>query len=136
MERAPLHVEVVSADRVVWSGRAVNIIARTVEGDIGILPGHEPLLAVLEPSLVEIVTAEGASESLMVDGGFISVAHGHVSVLAQFAELGKEVSLEDARKELAPLVQKAQQGQADDAEIHRLKMLKAQVRAGEMANGN
>ncbi|HHT13067.1 MAG TPA: F0F1 ATP synthase subunit epsilon [Propionibacterium sp.] len=136
MDREPLHVEVVSADRVIWSGSAVNIIARTVEGDIGILPGHEPLLAVLEPSMVEIVTAEGTSESLMVDGGFISVAHGHVSVLAQYAELGKEVSLEEARMELAPLVQKAQQGQADDAEIHRLKMLKAQVRAGEKANGN
>ncbi|MBB1483450.1 F0F1 ATP synthase subunit epsilon [Tessaracoccus sp. MC1865] len=136
MEHAPLHVEVVSADRVVWSGDAVNIIARTVEGDIGILPGHEPLLAVLEPSMVEIVTAEGASESLMVDGGFISVAHGHVSVLAQFATLGHEVSLEEARKELAPLVLKAQQGQADDAEIHRLKMLKAQVRAGERAASN
>lgn len=136
MDRSPLHVEVVSADRVVWSGDAVNIIARTVEGDIGILPGHEPLLAVLQPSMVEIVTAEGTSESLMVDGGFISVAHDHVSLLAQFAELGKEVSLEEAQKELAPLVQKAQQGQADDAEIHRLKMLKAQVRAGERAASN
>lgn len=136
MDRSPLHVEVVSADRVVWSGDAVNIIARTVEGDIGILPGHEPLLAVLQPSMVEIVTAEGTSESLMLDGGFISVAHDHVSLLAQFAELGKEVSLEEAQKELAPLVQKAQQGQADDAEIHRLKMLKAQVRAGERAASN
>ncbi|WP_040284454.1 F0F1 ATP synthase subunit epsilon [Tessaracoccus massiliensis] len=136
MDRSPLHVEVVSADRVVWSGDAVNIIARTVEGDIGILPGHEPLLAVLQPSMVEIVTAEGTSESLMVDGGFISVAHDHVSLLAQFAELGKEVSLEEAQKELAPLVQKAQQGHADDAEIHRLKMLKAQVRAGERAASN
>ncbi|GAA4900088.1 hypothetical protein GCM10025789_18040 [Tessaracoccus lubricantis] len=136
MDRAPLHVEVVSADRVVWSGDAVNIIARTVEGDIGILPGHEPLLAVLEPSLVEIVTADGSSESLMVDGGFISVAHGHVSLLAQYAGLGREVGLEEARKELAPLVLKAQQGQADDAEIHRIKMLKAQVRAGERAATN
>lgn len=136
MEREPLQVEVVAADRLVWSGSAVNIVARTVEGDIGILPGHEPLLAVLEPSLVEIVTAEGVSETLTVDGGFISVAYGHVSVLAQSAELGREVSLDEARMELAPLVLKAQQGQADDAEIHRLKLLKAQVRAGEKANGN
>ncbi|AQP44533.1 F0F1 ATP synthase subunit epsilon [Tessaracoccus flavus] len=133
MERPPLEVEVVSAERVVWSGEAVNVVARTVEGDIGILPGHEPLLAVLVPCLVEIVTADGRSESLAVDGGFISVANGHVSVLSQTAELGKEISLEDARKELAPIELKAQQGQADDAEIHRLKMLKAQIRAGERA---
>lgn len=134
MERPPLEVEVVSAERVVWSGDAVNVIARTVEGDIGILPGHEPLLAVLVPCLVEIVTADGRSESLAVDGGFISVANGHVSVLSQSAELGREISLEDARKELAPLELKAQQGEADDAEIHRLKMLKAQIRAGERAS--
>ena len=133
MERPPLEVEVVSAERVVWSGEAVNVVARTVEGDIGILPGHEPLLAVLVPCLVEIVTADGRSESLAVDGGFISVANGHVSVLSQTAELGKEISLEDARKELAPIELKAQQGQANDAEIHRLKMLKAQIRAGERA---
>lgn len=133
MERPPLEVEIVSAERVVWSGEAINVVARTVEGDIGILPGHEPLLAVLVPCLVEIVTADGRSESLAVDGGFISVANGHVSVLSQTAELGKEISLEDARKELAPIELKAQQGQADDAEIHRLKMLKAQIRAGERA---
>ena len=131
MDRAPLEVEVVSADRVVWSGNAVNIIARTVEGDIGILPGHEPLLAILVPCLVEIVTDDGRSESLAVDGGFISVAEGHVSVLAQKAELGHEISLDEARKELAPIEAKALKGEANDAEIHRLKMLKAQIRAGE-----
>ena len=45
MDRAPLKVEVVAADRRVWSGDVVNIIARTTEGDIGVLPGHEPLMA-------------------------------------------------------------------------------------------
>lgn len=134
MDRAPLEVEVVSADRVVWSGNATRIIARTVEGDIGILPGHEPLLAILEPCRVEIVTDDGRSETLAVDGGFISVAHNHVSLLAQNAELGHEISLDEARKELAPLEAKALKGEADDAEIHRLKMLKAQIRAGEQTN--
>ena len=136
MDRLPLKVEVVSADRQVWSGEAVNIIARTVEGDMGILPGHEPVLAVLVPGVVEIVTADGRSESLVVDGGFISVAHGHVSVLAQDATLGHEVGMDEARKELAPLEAKALQGQADDAEIHRLRILKAQIRAGERTAEN
>ena len=82
MARPPLHVEVVAADRLVWSGQAVNIIARTVEGDVGILPGHEPFLAVLVPCVVEIVTADGRSESLAVDGGFISVDHNSVTVVS------------------------------------------------------
>lgn len=134
MDRSPLQVVVVSADRQVWSGDAVNIIARTVEGDIGILPGHEPLLAVLVPGVVEIVTADGRSETLVVEGGFISVAHGHVSVLSQEASMGHEVSMDEARKELAPLEAKALKGEADDDELHRLRILQAQVRAGERAS--
>lgn len=134
MDRPPLQVVVVSADRQVWSGDAVNIIARTVEGDIGILPGHEPLLAVLVPGVVEIVTDDGRSETLVVDGGFISVAHGHVSVLSQEASLGHEVSLDEARKELSPLEAKALKGEADESELHHMRVLQAQIRAGERAS--
>ncbi|MBK7821282.1 MAG: F0F1 ATP synthase subunit epsilon [Tessaracoccus sp.] len=133
MERQPLEVEVVSATRVVWSGTAINVIARTVEGDIGILPGHEPLFALLVPGVVEVVTADGRSESIAVDGGFISVAHGHVSILSQVILLGHEVGLEEAHREAAGIATKAYQGQADDQELHRLRILKAQIRAGEAA---
>ena len=133
MARDPLRVEVVSADRQVWSGEAINVIARTVDGDIGILPGHEPVMAVLAPCAVEIVTADGRSESIAVDGGFISVAHGRVSVLSQSAVLGHEVGLEEAHREAAGLSTMAYQGQADDQELHRLRILKAQIRAGEAA---
>nr|WP_220489324.1 MULTISPECIES: F0F1 ATP synthase subunit epsilon [unclassified Tessaracoccus] len=133
VSRPPLHVEVVAADRLVWSGEAVNIIARTVEGDVGILPGHEPFLAVLVPCVVEIVTADGRSESLAVDGGFISVANGRVSVLSQMARLGHEVGLEEARREASTLEAKAMQGEADEDELHHLRILQAQIRAGERA---
>ena len=68
----PMQVEVVCADRVVWSGKSSNIIAKTVEGDIGILPGHEPVLAVLVPGAVEIFSEDGPREIVAVDGGFSS----------------------------------------------------------------
>lgn len=136
MDRVPLELEVVSAERLVWSGKAINVIARTVEGDIGILPGHQPLLALLVPGVVEIVTSDGRSESIAVDGGFISVAHGHVSVLSQMAQLGHEVGLEEANRQASTLEDKALKGQADDDELHHLRILQAQIRAGEMANGN
>lgn len=131
MARPPLQVEVVAADRFVWSGEAINIIARTVEGDIGILPGHEPLLALMVPCLVEIVTADGRSESLAVDGGYISVARNRVSVLAQEATLGHEVSLDEARRSASAIEAKALNGEADDDEFHQLRILQAQIRAGE-----
>lgn len=135
MDRAPLELEVVAAERVVFSGTAVNIIARTVEGDIGILPGHEPLLSLLQPGVVEVVTADGRSESIAVDGGFISVAHGHVSILSQVALLGHEVSLEEANLQASTLEAKALQGRADEEELHHLRILQAQIRAGEKSAG-
>lgn len=131
MARPPLKLEVVSASRTVWSGEAVQVIARTVEGDMGILPGHEPVLALLVPSRVEIITAEGRQEALYVDGGFISVAEGRVSILAQEAYLGEEISVDAAQKELDTLMLRYQSGEATDAERHRIHMLKAQLAAAD-----
>ena len=81
MERQPLKLDVVSADRMVWQGDVVNVIARTSEGDIGILPGHEPLMAALTPCMVEIVSADGTTGILAIDGGLLAVAHGHIRIL-------------------------------------------------------
>jgi F-type H+-transporting ATPase subunit epsilon len=80
-------VELVAADRVVWSGVASTISARTVDGDLGILPGHAPLLSLLAPSSVEIKAVEGGDVTAEVNGGFISVANNHVSILAEHVTL-------------------------------------------------
>ena len=96
-----LHVEVVSADRVVWSGESAGVIARTVDGDIGVLPGHAPMLALLVPSACEVTTDGGHREIVAVDGGFISVADGRVSILSEFAELGAELNVADAERQVA-----------------------------------
>lgn len=131
MDRQPLKVEVVAADRQVWTGDVVNIIARTTEGDIGVLPGHEPLMAALVPCVVEIVTADGRSETLAVDGGFISVAEGHVWILSQTAVLGQEVTVDKAQREAAELRNLERTGEASDEQVHRLHILDAQIRANE-----
>ena len=55
---AELHVELVAADRSVWSGEATLVVARTTSGDIGVMPGHQPLLGVLESGPVTIRTSE------------------------------------------------------------------------------
>ena len=89
----PMQVEVVSADRVVWSGKSSNIIAKTVEGEIGILPGHSPVLGVLVPSAVVIFCEDGPREIVAVDGGFISVSQGRVSILSEYARMADEISL-------------------------------------------
>ena len=95
----PMQVEVVAADRVVWSGRASNIIAKTVEGDIGILPGHSPVLAILVPRWGGDLLDDNNREIVAVDGGFISVAQGRVSILSEYARMADEISLTEAEKE-------------------------------------
>lgn len=95
-----LHVELVAADRTVWSGEASQVSARTVEGDLGVLRGHTPLLSLLSPSLVEIAPVSGAKVFASVDGGFISVANDRVSILAEHIALGQEIDSAQARTDL------------------------------------
>ena len=111
----PMQVEVVSADRVVWSGRSSNIIAKTVDGDIGILPGHSPVLAVLVPGAVVIFCEDkGTREVIAVDGGFISVSQGRVSILSEYARMADEISISEAEKELAEAQRRLDTGDGDD----------------------
>ena len=95
-----LYVDVVAADRRVWEGDALSIVLRTVEGDIGILPHHEPFLAVLVPCATEILTPDGKREVVAIDGGFITVADNRVSVFSQYGRLAHEISVNEAEHEL------------------------------------
>jgi F-type H+-transporting ATPase subunit epsilon len=77
-----LQVELVAADRKVWSGEARMVAARSTEGDLGILPGHTPLLGVLVTGEVRIDTGSG-KESVTIDSGFLSVDHDRVTIVAE-----------------------------------------------------
>ncbi|MGW8379709.1 F0F1 ATP synthase subunit epsilon [Streptomyces sp. ODS28] len=100
---AELHVELVSADRKVWSGEASLVVARTSSGDIGVMPGHQPLLGVLESGPVTIRTAGESGEGTVVaavHGGFISFADDKLSLVAEIAELSDEIDKERAERAL------------------------------------
>lgn len=84
---AGLNVSVVSADQEIWSGRASMVVARTTEGEIGILAGHEPLLAILASGEVRLTIEGGGSVTASADDGFLSVANDVVTVVARNAEL-------------------------------------------------
>ena len=129
-----MQVEVVSADAVVWSGEATNIIAKTVDGDIGILANHSPVLAVLVPGGVEIVCPDGTREIVAVESGFMSVSRGRVSILSEYAKMAGEISLAQAEKDLAAANAAIDGG--DDSEETRQRFLRAtaQVRAAQKAH--
>src|SRR5690606_15822714 len=98
---AELHVALVAADREVWSGEATLVVARTTSGDIGVMPGHQPLLGVLESGPVTIRTREGGTVIAAVHGGFIAFADDKLSLLAETAELADEIDVKSAEEELA-----------------------------------
>ncbi|GAA2186127.1 hypothetical protein GCM10009786_05460 [Leucobacter alluvii] len=77
-----LNVSVVSAERQVWAGEASQVIAKTVEGEIGILSGHEPLLALLAKGEVRVTTAGGEKVAVEAEGGFLSVDHDTITIVA------------------------------------------------------
>lgn len=95
-----LEVTVVAVERSVWAGRATSVIARTVEGDIGILPGHEPVLSLLRDGIVRIQSAEGETILVAASGGFFAVDSNRVSVLAERAVVANENDIDAALRGL------------------------------------
>lgn len=86
-----LHVELVSVEREVWSGEAEEVEVRTTEGELGILPGHTPLLGQLAEGFDVIIhQSEGANLVVNVSGGFVSVTDQGVTILAEAATLPGE----------------------------------------------
>ncbi|HSA50958.1 F0F1 ATP synthase subunit epsilon [Yinghuangia sp. ASG 101] len=97
---AELHVELVAADRKVWSGEATIVVARTTDGDTGIQPGHTPVLGVLESGPVTIRQADGTTIVAAVHGGFVSFANNELSLLAEIVELADEIDVARAQRAL------------------------------------
>jgi len=131
-----LQVEVVAAEGIAWQGDALSVVARTTEGDIGVLPNHEPLLASLVPCAAEVLTPDGNREVVVVDGGFISVAENRVSLLAQFARVAAEIDLKAAEHELAAAEKRLNAGEIDDETRHHYLRAQAQVKAARIAQGH
>ena len=128
---AALQVELVAADRLVWSGQATMVIARTTEGDVGILPNHAPLLSSIIEGVVDVQTTDGETWVAAVDAGFLSVADNRVSILSERAEMSHEIDLEKARQDLE---RAKESGENDDAAQEAVRRAEARIRAAERAS--
>jgi F-type H+-transporting ATPase subunit epsilon len=84
---ANLNVAVVSVDQKIWSGEAKSLIAKTTEGEIGILAGHEPVLSLLVDGVVRVEALDGTKIEVNISGGFLAVDSNSVRVLAEDAEV-------------------------------------------------
>jgi F-type H+-transporting ATPase subunit epsilon len=126
-----LEVALVAAERTVWQGQAKIVIARTTDGDVGILPGHAPLLGLLQGGTVQVRTVDDEYFVAAAPDGFISVANDRVSILAENAEMGHDIDLEEARRELE---QALATGTDSTVDADELRLAEARVRAAEQTS--
>lgn len=93
-----MQVELVSPERILWSGEAEMVIARTVGGgDIAFLPGHAPFVGALATGVLTIRPVSGADEKVAVHGGFVEVSGNTVTVLSDVAEMASQIDVQRAR---------------------------------------
>jgi F-type H+-transporting ATPase subunit epsilon len=130
-----VRVELVAPDGEVWSGRARMVIAKTLDGDLGVLTGHPPVLGILaEGSLVRILDTEedaGGQKELLaaVSSGFLAVRDDRVSILARDAQLGPQVDATAARAQLEAALSAAESQSPGEPEPAEVKYHRALLRA-------
>lgn len=120
---ADIAAQLVSVERALWTGRAASLTAQTTEGEIGVLPGREPLLGQLvENGVVTIRTAEGEKLVAAVQGGFLSVSTEKITILADSAVWADEVDVSDAQARVQSAQTDAEKAAAE-SELRAVKRL-------------
>lgn len=125
----PMQVQVVSPERVLWSGEADRIVTRVVdEGDIAFLPGHTTYLGQLGAGVTEIAEVGGDVIKVAVHGGFVEVSDDRVSLLSDQAELATEIDIARARaaRERAEVLLR---GGDDEEAVWAVKRAETRLRA-------
>ena len=127
---AEIEVHLVAVERELYSGKAQMVVARTVDGDIGVMSGHAPLLAQLrEGFAARIIEPGGNVLGVAVHGGFLSVTKDGVSILAEDAQLSDEIDVTKARAAYEEAKSRGGDSAEAEAELRR-------ARAQLLATGN
>ncbi len=126
MATPTMHVEVVSAESHVLSADVTELYARSVQGELGILPGHQPAVFALDIAPVRIVFEDGTSQQIAVHRGTLFVdQQSHVILLADIAELGSEIDADRARARKRELERRLEEG---DDNLAKASLAKQNVR--------
>ena len=121
-----MKVEVVSAERSLLSVEATEVYARTLEGEIGILPGHQPALLALDIGAVRVKLESGEEEQVAVHHGFLYFRHNELVVLADVAEVASQIDEQRAERRLRDL--ESRHADEEDAAVHAAAIRRQQVR--------
>jgi F-type H+-transporting ATPase subunit epsilon len=122
---ATMQVEVVSAERSLVSVEATEVYARSLDGEIGILPGHQPALLALDIAPVKVRKADGSEERIAVHHGFLYFRDNHLVILADIAEIASQI---DARRAEARQTELQQRLTGEEDAYMRASLRKQEVR--------
>lgn len=118
-----MQVELVSPERILFSGEATSVTARTAGGDIAFLSGHAPFIGLLSVGAVTVALADGTTMKVAVHGGFVEVMDDRVTILSDVAELAAEIDRARAERALAATQASAGTGDAEtDAAFRRARL--------------
>lgn len=120
-----MQVELVSPERILFSGEADMVVCRTSDGDIAFMTNHAPLIGALGIGVVAIHVTGGGTEKAAVHGGFVEVSHNKVTILSDVAELASQIDVN--RAEVARLHAEAALARAHDVE-NEAALRRAEVR--------
>jgi F-type H+-transporting ATPase subunit epsilon len=130
-----MHVEVVSPERILYSGEATMVLTRTLGGgDIAFQANHAPFLGAITECVTKIYLAEGGVQDLAVHGGFVEVSNNKISILSDLAELSSEIDQERARRAMERAEEVMRQGHDAEAEA-ALRRAHARINASGGVDG-
>lgn len=131
-----LRVELVVPDGEIWSGEARMVVAKTLDGDIGVLASHPPVLGILaEGSVVRVLDPEAGDEAqggevlIAVSSGFLAIAEDRVTILSREAEVGSQVDRAAAQAQLDAALEEAGSLPPGEQEPTEVKYSRALLRA-------
>ncbi len=128
---AELTVSVVSLEHPEWDGPASQIVVKTLEGEMGVLPGHEPVLATLAGGPIRIDPVDGDPMYFAVHGGFFSLDENRAIILADVAETAEEINVARAQEA------KSNAEKADDEDLEAIAAMRraeTRLRVVELAD--
>lgn len=115
-------VEIVTPERVVYRGDARIVVARGIEGDLGVLPNHIPMVTPLKIAPVLVKKHEGADDTIAVSGGMMEVRKDKITILAESAELADEIDVNRAQSAKERAERRLAEKGRDDVDVKRAEM--------------
>lgn len=124
-----LNLEIVTPEKKVLSETVDSVTIPTASGEVGILTNHVPLISSLKAGVLAYTKSAGATERMVIAGGFVEVSQNNVSILADVAETADEIDVETARAERDSLEKElgAWKGSLEESESERERLEKAQA---------